>query len=382
LAKHSSVVGGSTAALRRLCNGSIELSQGLPEEAWNAYAATGTALHAIVEQAIDQALTDEDILVQHAGADREGVRITREILLGKALPAVNWFEKEIPLSAAVHLEKSVNFNGIIEGAFGTADIVFSDPDTGRHGIVDWKFGDNHIVSAQDNDQMRFYLAGAVHCGYLPMGALYEAWIFQPSAKLQQQEFASRGLYSHGDLNFFVQDLKDAIEGERRFVTGEHCRFCRGKIRCDAYQKMLRQDVDTDVAGLTANGLSAALNRVPVIENYIKDLKAAALRNAQNGIHIPGYALVRSEGNRAWIDEDAAWAALGRLGVPAADRTVKKPISPTQAERVLKPMNLGKRAESFMKAHVHRPDRGETLVKSDKPSEHTFTRLATALKAIT
>src|SRR5258706_10638807 len=88
VAKHSSVVGGSTAALRRLCNRSIQLSQGLPEEAWNAYAATGPALHALVEQAIDQALTDEDILVEHAGADREGVRITRGILLDQALQAL------------------------------------------------------------------------------------------------------------------------------------------------------------------------------------------------------------------------------------------------------------------------------------------------------
>lgn len=383
--KHSNVVGGSTAALRRICNGSIDLSQGLPAEGWNAYAAEGSALHHIVEAAIRQNLADEDVLMQHAESDREGVRITRDHLVNKALPALEWFEREVPLSAKIFLEKEVDFLGLIEGAFGTSDVIFDDTaSSGRCGLVDWKFGDGYVVSASENDQMRFYLAGAIHTGLLPAGLdQYEAWIFQPAAKLQPEQYASQGLYSWDDLQHFVQDLKNAVEGERRFVSGDHCRWCKAKTRCDAYKKMLSADVDTDIATVGANEMAHMLNRIPAIEAYIAELKAAAFRNAQNGIQIPGYALETALGNRAWKDADSAWGALGRMGLAADQRTVKTVISPTVAEKLLKKLDTPKpKLEKFMKLHVHRPENGEKLIKSDKPSEHTFARIASAIKART
>ena len=382
MTKHSTVVGGSTAALRRICNASIEQSQGVPVEGWNIYAATGTALHSITETAIRENMDREELSRQFKGIEMESVRITEDMLRDKVWPALGFFDDTVPIGAYCDQERKIHFEGLMEGAFGTADVIFDDEKSGRCGIIDWKFGDNHLVNAEENDQMRFYLAAAIHCSYLPIVERYEAWIFQPSAKLSPDRYASVGYYTYEDLQFFVQDLKNAVDGERVYVTGEHCRWCKGKVDCRAYHTMLSGDVTTDLAGLGANELARRLNELPAIEAYVKELRTAALRNAQAGVQIPGWGLETSYGNRAWKDEDAAWASLGRMGVPLADRTVKKCISPAQAEKRLKAIQApDKKVARFFKTHIERNENGEKLVRRDTPDEGTFTRLGNMLKAI-
>lgn len=403
---HSTVVGGSTAKIRRICNAS-RVEEQKAKRHTSVWADRGTALHHVVETAINEDLSNVQVLRQFDGVvilqdDMvHPIDLTADLLNQKALPALNYFDTIVPHDARVWVEKKVGWYfpdkmlprdadylvetgfEIVKGAFGTADITFDDEDSGRAGVIDWKFGDGILVSAEDNDQMRFYLVGAIMQGLLPVQDEYEAHIFQPADSYEPEQFGSKATYKLDDLVRFARDLADAIHGPVVYNPGDHCAKCNGKLTCKAYQQMLTLAVETDVPGMSAKQLATSLKMLPAIEAWVKDVKAAALRNAQQGVEIPGYALVPAEGNSAWKDERAAWTALGRLGVAADVRTVKKTISPTQALKQLKEIGTEeKQVERFKKTHIFRPDNGEKLVeaKGTEEAKSAIKRLATAMKA--
>lgn len=409
MTRHSNVVGGSSAALRRQCNASIDEGAKVPRD-HSIYAATGTCLHTIMEIAINDDLSDDEIYNRYTDAlfadllheDIEieaygRYKITKAMIDEKIMPALDFFDRTFPRDAEIKLEERVNYepwvsarakehpfenNFFINGAFGTSDVVFIDNETNDAGIVDWKFGDGHIVDPDNNDQMRFYLAGAIHSGLLPVQNEYTAWIFQPAAQLDEKHYARKAIYTFEDLKAFALDLKDAVEGERIHSPGPHCKFCKGKVVCSAHKDMLARVERIDIQGMNNKQIAAALEMIPSLKAYITELEAHALRNAQNGVVFPGFKLDTGLGNRTWKNPEAAWSALGRMGLSAADRTVKEPISPTQAIKLLKAAGVdSKQLDKFESRHVIRPETAERLVPA-APGEDgsSLTRLAKALEA--
>lgn len=396
------MVGGSTAGIRLLCNASRVEEQKAPRES-NVYADRGTALHHVVEQAINGDLTDDEVLAQFTCVAVKlkdmvhTVDLTAELLTAKVLPALVYLDEVVPRDARLDVEKHVpltrSMNMVehrdiigmssIPGASGTGDIFFDYVPDGRCGVIDWKFGDGIMVSAENNDQMRFYLVLGIMNGLLPVQDEYEAHIFQPAESRDPADYGSMAIYRLDDLVRFSRDLADAINGPIVYNPGGHCAKCKGKLTCKAYQAMITTAVETDVAGLSGQELANMLKLVPSLAAFATEVKAAALRNAQLGVEIPGFALEPALGNSAWCDEDAAWKALGRMGLAAKDRTVVKTISPTQAVVELKKLGTEvKQLERFSKTHIFRPDNGERLVEAKNESEAkgAVKRLAEALKA--
>jgi hypothetical protein len=395
---HSTVVGGSTAGTRLNCNASRVEEQKAPRDT-SVWADRGTALHHVVETAINEDLIDSEVLAQFNGVSiklkdmAHTIDMTAELIRAKVFPALAYLDEVAPPGVDLQVEAKLALTGSgklitnafedVAGAFGTADIVFHDRQTDRAGVIDWKFGDGVMVPAENNDQMRFYLTGAIMCGYLPVQDEYEAHIFQPAESRDPAEYGSMAVYTLDDLVRFSRDLADAINGPVVYNPGPHCAKCKGKLTCQAFMKMVTTAVATDVAGLSAKDLASMLKMAPAFVALAKDVAAAALRNAQQGVEIPGYALEPAQGNSAWRDADKAWAALGRLGVAADTRTVKTTISPTQAVKQLREIGTEpKQVERFVKTHVFRPDNGERLVeaKAGTEAKSAVKRLAGALAA--
>lgn len=394
MGEHSNIVGGSNARLRRLCAKSIDEERKVPAQPSGPWADAGTALHHIMEAALRGNMSNATVLREFRGVEihlekmSSPVTVTEAMLRNKVFTALDWLDKAVPIDAEMFYEKKMAFPAI-EGAFGTGDVVFDmSYQDGEAGIVDWKFGDGIMVSAEDNDQMRFYLCAAIHEGLIPHNLdEYVAFIYQPADKLDPKEYAKRGVYTREDLELFKQDLQEAIaqwrEGRAVHSPGAHCAGCRGKLVCPAYTNMLASALATDVQGLNTRQMAEWLAKLPALKEFATELYAAALRNAQAGLEIPGYGLEQALGNSAWKDEKAAWGALGRLGVAADDRTVKKAISPTQALVKLKEIGTPeKQIERFKATHIVRPDNGEKLAKL-KPGETSggaLNALAVQLKA--
>lgn len=389
---HSTVVGGSTASLVLKCSGSIIETQYAPVEEWKSWSARGSALHTIVEEALRDDLSPHQIYDGFVGVEMEQIAITAELIASKILPALDFFDSTVPQNADVHVEIKVDFPGYkwendalpnINGAFGTGDVFFSCDETNRHGGIDWKFGDGHIVEAKDNDQGKFYLCGAIAGGWLPIVEEYEFWIFQPSPMLATDQVAKKAIYTLGELVDFAWDLHDAVTGAPTYETGEHCKWCKGKLTCAPYNELITTAVKTDVGKLSTQDLAKMLEMVPGILAFCGEVKTAALRNAHDGLTIPGWTLVDAEGDRVFKDEQAALGALSRLGLGRKETVSPKAISAPQALALLRKMSTPeKEVLRFEKRHIERPDNGKRLVKA-APGADTrgaMERLGAAMKA--
>ena len=417
---HSSLVGGSTAAVTLICSGSIDERRKCSSD-HNRYAAEGTCLHTIMEQAVDRNLPDAQVMKAFEGAlwadllhepdeiEAYGSnKITRELIENKIFPALERFDEIVPQEAEFELERKLSFASrpspladgedfAIEDATskgsGTADVLFqvwaSDEAEGdpeiciRAGLIDYKFGEGYIVDPEDNDQFKFYLAAAIHEGALPVVDEYEAWVIQPAGKLSEDKYARKAVYTFDELVEFALDLRESVDGPRKYETGAHCKMCNGKLTCAAYKQLLSRVEKTDVEGLDSKQLAAELDFVDTLSDYITKVKEAALRNARNGVKLPGYRLEAGLGDRTWVDEKAAGPAMSRMGLAAKERQITKLISAPQALTKLKKQGVpAKQLTRFEARHVYRPERAERLVKT-KPGEvdgDAFTKLAKAMEA--
>lgn len=391
---HSSVVGGSTAKLRRKCPKSIDEERHYPRET-SIFADTGTALHKVMEEALRDCLTFPEVLANYDGVViRESemqfdVDLTADLLHAKIKPALEYFDEQVPITARHWLERKMHLTAYIPEGKGTGDVVFDDTKhSGRAGVLDWKFGDGWIVEAEDNDQGRFYICAAILSGYLPDNLPeYEFHIFQPAAKLEPHQYGKKAVYKADDLWDFLDDLTDAIDlwrsGNAKHNPGDHCAMCKGKLGCPAYRQLLTTAVATDIPSMTTADLAKHLDTVPGILSWVKDLQAAAFRNAQAGLTVPGWTLEPALGNHTWKDEKSAANALGRLGLSDKERTKKSVISAPQALEALRKLGVPEREfERFKQRHVHRLNNGERLVRA-KPGAATggaLERLGNALSA--
>ncbi len=387
---HSSVVGGSTAKLRRLCNASIDEERKVPKETAGYAADRGTALHHVVEVGVRENLSSKALLARFAGTVYEApgmahaIELPEKLLRAKALPALKFFDDTVHPEAEFWLEKKMPFPGIPEGK-GTGDVVFDAYHVnGESGVIDYKFGDGVVVQANDNDQGRFYISCARALGLLPDRREYVFYIFQPAEKLTPDKYASRAVFTRKDIDDFEADLIDAVDqwrkGRAKHNVGPHCEFCKGRIACGPYTGMIAKAVASDVDGLSTDDLAHYLNMRKGIEQWCSDVYKAALRNAQNGFTVPGFGLEPAEGNRVFKDEAAALGALTRLGMPTDVRTTKAAISAPQALAWLKENGTPEaQIARFESMHVRRPNNGEKLVKGESTRTDNFGRLLRAMK---
>ncbi len=374
MAEHSSTVGGSSANRVINCPSSRLLNKHMPGQEWSEASARGTALHEVVEKCIKEGYLSPTKFIGHV---IEQIEMTEELLDDKAVPAIAYFNKLLSDCEGISfsLEKRVGFDQLddddtwyIPGAFGTADVIFDDGED-RCGIIDWKFGDGVMVSAQDNDQMRFYLAGAIATGDLPEVETYEAHIFQPALSKTPEQYASVAYYTFEELEDFVELLKASVESEG-FNVGSHCRFCNAKSACQAFMGQALENVETDIDGLDANRLSELVKMIPAIVSWTKDVKAAARRNAMNGIIIPGFKLDTTYGHRYYKDEKKASRYVQqKFGLSDSERTDKKLKSYSQIEKIVKRLMSQEGSEitpdmlaEFEHKHVDRPEFEDSLVE--------------------
>lgn len=376
---HSTIVGGSTAKLRRLCNASIDEERKVPREPSGWAADRGTALHHVVETAVKGNWSNARVLREFAGTTYHAkdmaheIELTRELLEAKALPALAFFDTVVHHEAEFWLEKKLPFPGI-PGGFGTGDVFFDAMHVGGDsGGVDYKFGDGVVVRAEDNDQGRFYLCCGIAAGLLPDRDEYVFHIFQPAERLKPEQYHSVGRYTRADLDRFARDLKLSIDDWRSGVVahnvGSHCEWCKGRIGCRPYLKELATAVASDIDGLSTAELARMMKLRKGIKQWADDVYTACLRNAQQGRKIPGYHLEPAEGNSVYKDAESAHNALTRLGMPKNIREVKELISPAQALLWMKQTGTPEaQIERFKTTHIRRPDKGEKLVEGEDDSQ--------------
>jgi hypothetical protein len=330
--QHSNIVGGSTAKRVIACPASVKLVQQIPsKDIPNEHADRGTLLHNVIAEVLEYDLHPEECL----GTRYNDQILTEELIDEKIDPALAAF-KEVGFDVNADnymVETRVGFGDFLPGVFGSTDIL------GRIGnraiVLDWKFGDGVLVSAEENEQLLFYAAAAMRTDEAK-------WVFEGATEIEciivQPPEIRRWVTTPQRVALFEQELRRAVHESHSeaasMAMGDHCRWCAAKPICPKMTGQVERVLQTKLQALPIDQIAMQLEQADTIESYIKDLRALATQMLENGQTVPGFKLVAKRGTRQWTSEDAvdAWVDANGLTKEAYESKLR---SPAQMEKVLK-----------------------------------------------
>ncbi len=232
------------------------------------------------------------------------------------------------------VEQRVDYSDAIgqPDSFGTADFLAIKGS--ELIVVDFKYGEDAAIAAENNEQLQLYALGALETYGLvhsidsvrliisqPRLRHRDEWRTTPGALRQFAEIARAR--AHQALQ------PDA--GTTFLNPGEtQCRYCPAKALCPA----LVTDVLTTVAG--DFDLAALLPKLDMIEDWCDAVRDRARRTLQEGGTIPGFKLAPGRRSvRAWSSASEAEAVLKSMRLRQEEMYDLSLISPPAAERLLK-----------------------------------------------
>ena len=157
MAKHSAIVGGSTASRVINCPASVALCAKMPPKPSSKYADEGTLLHNAIAEILEHPLEPPESII---GFKYKELVVTQELYDDKIVPALmSLAEVDPDFEMQYAVESEVDFGDYLPGVFGSADLIGRIDD--RAIVLDWKFGSGVIVNAEENYQGMFYAAAAM-----------------------------------------------------------------------------------------------------------------------------------------------------------------------------------------------------------------------------
>lgn len=401
--KTHAVLGPSGADRWATCPGSVVLEDGLPDQP-TIYAAWGTVAHEIAAYC----LWDE------VNARPYPEPLNAESFVGRTFLNVDGFDIEVDMemadcvneyTATVHqyidlkaghtllVEQSLSIEHITgeEGATGTGDVVGLCGD--EIDVIDLKSG-MRPVYADGNRQCTMYGDAALLEHDLVSGPFRTVRnvIVQP-----RKDHVSEECVTVEELAERVEELRSAaraVQDARAHKdvdltpylnpSEKACVYCKAKATCPALAAEVVGIVTAQPAGadafpdlapkalsaaipanedLSAEQLSAAMRSIPLIENWIKGIRAEVERRLFADEQVPGWGLFKGkQGNRKWTSEAEAEEALKAARLKIDEMYDRKVISPTAAEKLLakdKP-RVWKKLQDF----ITRSEGSATVDKAD------------------
>ena len=371
----------SSAARWLACTPSARMEEMFPDRAGEA-AAEGTLAHALGELLLRQAKGEittrkyNSELKKIAESDYYSPEM-QELMEGyRDFVLSQWEEaKKITPDAELLLETKLDLREWVEDGFGTADAQIIADRTLR--IIDLKYGKGVTVSAVDNRQMMLYALGAIR----------EASIFYDIDRVHMTIYQPR-TDNVSDFTMNVIDLLDwaekelkpraamAYAGDGDLVPGDHCLFCKAKVRCRAYAGKQLEIAKYEFRAadlLTDAEISDVLDRAADLKNWLGKVEEYALTEAvDNGKKWPGYKLVEGRSVRMYRDQDEVAEKLIASGIPEAIIYERKLLGITKMEQAITKKTFG----ALLSDLVVKPQGKPTLVPAtDKRPEWNSTESA-------
>ena len=371
----------SSAARWLACTPSARMEEMFPDRAGDA-AAEGTLAHALGELLLRQAkgeITTRKFnsgLKKIAESDYYSPEM-QELMEGyRDYVLSQWEEAKLETpDAELLLETKLDLREWVEDGFGTGDAQII-ADRTLH-IIDLKYGKGVTVSATDNKQMMLYALGAIREALIFYDIdLVHMTIYQP-----RTDNVSEAVMAVADLlDWAERELKPratmAYAGEGDLVPGDHCLFCKAKVRCRAYAEKQLEIARYEFRNadlLTDAEISDVLDRSADLKNWLGKVEAYALTEAvDNGKHWPGYKLVEGRSVRMYRDQDEVVKKLVANGIPEAIIYERKLLGITKMEQAITKKTFG----ALLSDLVVKPQGKPTLVPAtDKRPEWNSTESA-------
>lgn len=264
----------------------------------------------------------------------------------------------------VLVEQRLDFSNYVPEGYGTGDcVIVAD---GIIHIIDYKNGSGVKVDSYENPQMKLYALGALNL----LDCLYNIntvsmTIFQPRiANISTYEMEKDKLIEWAN-NVLVPRAKLAYEGKGEFVPGDHCRFCKCKIKCTAraLANLQLASYEFKTADLLDDDeIEDIIGKIDNLVEWGNSIKEYALNEALKGKKWSKYKLVEGRSNRKFKSEEEVAKVVSDAGYDPYD---KKLLSITDMTKL-----LGKaKFVELLDKYIYKPQGKPTLVSiEDKRPE--------------
>lgn len=358
--KQHALLSASAAHRWMNCTPSARLEQTFQDNSGEA-AAEGTAAHALAEHKLRRALKmrSKKPILQY---DSEEIDSYTDGYVEFVLEKITLAMKTCA-DPQVLIEQRLNFSKYVPDGFGTGDcVIIAD---GVLHIIDFKYGQGVLVSAEDNPQMKLYALGALELfdGIYDISTV-SMTIYQP----RRENVSTHTVFKESLYQWAEEILKPtaaiAFKGDGDYVPGEHCQFCRAAVKCRARAeeklKLARFEFTLPPL-LTDTDIEEILTKLDDLTSWANDIKAYALEAAvSHGKEWRGFKLVEGRSIRKYSNEEAVAEAAKAAGYRDIYET--KIIGITAMEKL-----LGKaKFQEILGGLIEKPPGKPTLVPlSDK-----------------
>lgn len=294
---------------------------------------------------------------------------------------VEFFRDQVKVGDLQHIEKPVNlfYN---PSKRGTPDARLEGRE--RYAVTDLKYGQGVSVYAKDNEQLAIYAESAIReletVVEVPDSFKVELYIFQPRDRNDENPIREWKL-TRDELRQFTEPLgktAQAIMADRNygdFKAGEkQCKFCPASGICKAYaayalEVVTDAPIDAVAASptitlpspdkLTRQQRVNLLKLKPGLEKFLAAVEEQELAELESGAEPIAFKLVEGRSHRKWRDEGAAIVLLSQVAdvEKVAPRT---PLSPAQAEKFLKAVEVSDDFQSKLTGLIEKPPGKRTL----------------------
>lgn len=371
----------------------------IPADSSSDAADEGTAAHELRAECLELGLDAHHHVGRQIEVNGKFWTVTEEMAAG-VQRGIDWIlERAV---GEMMIEQRVALDPWLPDQFGTVDCAFLMRSTAMTLICvlsDLKFGFGDVDPCRNSQQMIYFL-GVARTWF---GSDSARWpdeftvaIDQPrNGGIKTWSCSKADLLAFGEWVFERGQM--AFDGAGEFAPGtETCKFCplAAPGLCAARDEWILSVFDLDDLDQPATELAPERRgeilttwapRFKEAEKWLGDLRKQAFAAAMHGEPDPGTKLVLGDqGDRKWSDSNAA-AALLEAALGDAGFVPRAPITPPQAEKVLKP---GKKrpgnpdAWEALTALIHRAPATPVLTTADdkkpeyRPIDHQFDEFST------
>ena len=347
--KHA-ILSPSSAARWTNCPGSVALCKDIPNTT-SEYAEEGTYAHAIAAADLTRSPRPGPIDREQHDYIKAYTTAVEAAAQGKFLLV----EQRLPIS---------RWTGEAD-AKGTADAIIIDAKNATVEVWDLKFGQGHVVIAENNEQLMLYalgVLGIVEGIFLDKVTVVKLVIHQPRRDHISEWCVDRQtLIDFGEkasqAGLIALAARDSLTSPDNLLhpSEKACLWCPAKATCPALaakvQSEVFDDFDTvDIAKpkqISASNLPSA-EVLTLVEEWIKAAKAKISEQLNNRIPVPGWKLTLGrQGNRTWSDGGKVEELVKAMRIK--DAFIHELKSPAQIEKLIPPKKFKKLADLITRA---------------------------------
>jgi len=295
------------------CTPSARLEKEFEDSSGEA-AAEGTAAHALCEHKLRRALKMR--------SKKPVSKYDCDEMDGYTDGYVEFIMEQIATTSQncadpkVLIEQRLNFSRYVPDGFGTGDcVIIAD---GIFHIVDFKYGQGVLVSAEDNPQMKLYALGALEL----FDGIYDINTVSMTIYQPRRENVSTDTISKDSLYQWAEDVLKptaalAFDGDGDYCPGEHCQFCRAAVKCRARaeEKLSLARFEFELPPLLTDAdIEGILEKLDDLTSWGNSIRDYALETAvSHGKEWHGFKLVSGRSNRRYANEEAVAATAKEAG---------------------------------------------------------------------